>query len=52
MKIAFAGCGSLGSWTAFMLAGTIEDPPDFELFDDDRIEDTNLLTSPYMSHHD
>lgn len=33
-----------------MLAGTVEGLPDFYLYDDDRIEDTNLITSPYMSH--
>jgi hypothetical protein len=33
-----------------MLAGTLEEPIDFHLFDDDRIEDTNLATTPYLTH--
>lgn len=49
MNVAIAGCGALGSWTAWMLAGS----PEIQvmvLIDGDRIEEHNLATTVYMEH--
>lgn len=49
MNVALAGCGALGSWIAWLLAGN-PSVGHISLFDDDRIEDDNLATTVYMEH--
>ncbi len=47
-KIAICGCGALGSWIALFLA---RPEIEFLLIDDERIEEHNIATSAYYSHH-
>ena len=47
-QIAICGCGALGSWIALFLA---RPEIEFLFIDDERIEEHNIATSAYYSHH-
>lgn len=49
--IVFAGCGALGSLTAWKLRDHLVEFGGVLLIDDDEVRKENLKTSAYLSHH-